>query len=282
MISAAENESASLHVCRAHTTVFAVTIQAQNTYTRSFTGYLYYRIAGRFSRGRERGIYMKKPKLDKDRVIPLLETKYINVTDLQYEGLHHYYNVSRRPSGAIAALKTDDEFRTMLPDAVTCIVIVRVPSADQGREAKLLLTKEFRYPVGQFLLSPPAGLMDPSDRSEPVPQIATARREIKEETGLALKDTDRIFVVNPLSFSSPGMTDEGNALVCAVAEIEDESVFNSDGEESTELIGDYKLFGRADALRILKQGQDDEGIFYSVYTWIALMYFVSGLWEEEL
>ena len=231
---------------------------------------------------------MKKPELDPKRVMPLLETRYISVSDLGYEGLKHYYSVSRRGS-AIAALCSDEEFRSMLPDAVTCIVIVRVPecadgtAADNGRRVpKLLLTKEFRYPVGQFLLSPPAGLMDPSDKGEPVPQLATARREIKEETGLELKSTDRIFVVNPLAFSSPGMTDESNSIVCAVADIEDESVFNSDGEEGAELIGDYTLYSRSDALRILRQGRDDEGIFYSVYTWVALMYFVSGLWEEEL
>lgn len=34
-----------------------------------------------------------------------------------------------------------------------------------------------------------------------------------------------------------------------------------------------------DAGRILKQGTDDKGIFYSVYTWAALMYFVSGMWK---
>ncbi len=221
---------------------------------------------------------MKRPELDAQRTETLLKTKYICVTDLKYEGLEHYYNVSRRAPESIVALKSDEEFKAMLPDAVTCIVIVRV----RGGEPKLLMTREFRYPCGQFLLSPPAGLMDPADKDQPVPQIATARREIREETGLCLKDTDRLFVVSPLAFSSPGLTDEGNALVCAVADIDSEDVFNSRGEESTEVIGDYRLYDRAEALRLLKQGRDDEGIFYSVYTWMALLYFVSGLWEAEL
>ncbi len=221
---------------------------------------------------------MKKPKLHAEKVETLLKTKYICVTDLKYDTIEHYYNVSRRAPENIVALQTDEEFLAMRPDAVTCIVIVRV----RGGEARLLLTKEFRYPAGQFLLSPPAGLMDPADRKEPVPQIATAVREIREETGLSLKESDRIFVVNPLLFSSPGLTDENNALVCAVADIDDVSVFNSRGEESTELIGDYTLYSREEALRIFRQGKDDNGIFYSVYTWAALLYFVSGLWEEEL
>ena len=221
---------------------------------------------------------MRRPKLDPARVETLLETKYISVTDLRYEGLQHYYNVSRRKPDGIIALKSDEQFRKLLPDAVTCIVIVRV----RGGEPKLLLTREFRYPCGQFLLSPPAGLMDPSDKDAAVPQIATAVREIREETGLELKKTDRIFVVSPLAFSSPGLTDECNGLVCAVADIESENVFNSKGEESTEVIGDYMLVDRAEALRLIRQGRDDEGVFYSVYTWMALMYFISGLWETEL
>ena len=219
---------------------------------------------------------MRRPKLDPSKVETLLDTKFISVTDLKYEGVQHYYNVSRKKPDGIVALKTEEEFKAGLPDAVTCIVIVRV----RGGEPKLLLTREFRYPCGQFLLSPPAGLMDPSDKDVPVPQIATAVREIREETGLALKDSDKLFVVSPLAFSSPGLTDESNGLVCAVTDVEDEGVFNSNGEESTEVIGDYTLVDRAEALRILKQGKDDEGIFYSVYTWMALTFFMSGLWED--
>ena len=34
-------------------------------------------------------------------------------------------------------------------------------------------------------------------------------------------------------------------------------------------------------LGIHREGRDDNGNFYSVYTWCALMYFVSGLWKEQ-
>ena len=221
---------------------------------------------------------MKRPTLKAENVETLLQNRFVSVTDLKYEGVKHYYNVSRRAPKDIIALKSDEEFKELLPDAVTCMVIVRV----RGGEPRLLMTKEFRYPTGQFLLSPPAGLMDPSDREEPVPQIATAIREIREETGLALKETDRVFIVSPFLFSTPGLTDECNAIVCAVADINDESVFNADGEEGTEVIGDYTLLSKEDARCILKQGRDDEGIFYSVYTCFELLYFMSGLWEKEL
>ena len=219
---------------------------------------------------------MERPKITKEQVVPLLKTRFVNVADLQYKETGHYFNVSRHSVDEMVALYPDEKFKNMLPDAVTVIVIVRTP----GEEPRLLLTREFRYPCGQFLLSPPAGLMDPGDRSYSQPQIATAIREVKEETGLVLKDTDKAFVVSPLAFSSPGLTDESNGLVCVIAYPDDENVFSSAAAESTERIGDYTLVTRKEALRLLKQGRDDEGIFYSVYTWMALTFFVSGLWED--
>ena len=233
---------------------------------------------------------MKKPELDPKRVMPLLETKYISVSDLGYEGLKHYYSVSRRGS-AIAALCSDEEFRSMLPDAVTCIVIVRVPecadgtAADNGRRVpKLLLTKEFRYPVGQFLLSPPAGLMDPSDKGEPVPQLATARREIKEETGLVIGEKDTLRIVSPAVFSTPGMTDESNALVLAVLRPEDKDFLKKNltqsGAETTEKFDGFRLLDKKQAKELLVSGRDEDGIFFPVYSWMAMLYFVSGLWQE--
>ena len=105
------------------------------------------------------------------------------------------------------------------------------------------------------------------------------KREIKEETGLILSATDSLYVVNPLLFSTPGMTDESNALVCAVVTLEDTSSLSQDGAVGSEQFDGFQLLTKADALRILKNGRDDEGIFYSVFTWAALMYFISDLWK---
>ena len=218
---------------------------------------------------------MTKPKLKKENVKILLETKYINVADLEYDGTKHYYSVSRKKDAQVP-LKSDEEFKSMLPDAVSCFVIVR----EQGKEPGLLLTKEFRYPCGQFLLSPPAGLLDDQDISSDNPLISAAIREIKEETGLEIKDTDRIFEVNRLCFSSPGMTDESNGLICAVVDSCEGISFNADSAEQTERIGDYKLYTREEAKAIINDGRDSDGYFFSVYTWMALMYFLSGYWEE--
>ena len=216
-----------------------------------------------------------KPTIKKENVKPLFDSKFIKVFDLQYEEGKHYYDATRRSLDRIAAVKSDEEFRTMLPDAVTCVVILSI----NEEEPKLLLSKEYRYPAGQFLLSPPAGLLDPEEADTENPILTAAKREIKEETGLTITEKDSLFVINPLLFSSPGMTDESNALACAVVRLEDKSILSQDGAVGSECFDGFELLSRQEAMEILKSGKDKNGIFYSVYTYCCLMYFVSDLWR---
>lgn len=216
-----------------------------------------------------------KPTIKKENVKPLFDSKFIKIFDLQYEEGKHYYDATRRSLDQIAAVKSEEELRTMLPDAVTCVVILNI----KDEEPKLLLSKEYRYPAGQFLLSPPAGLLDPEDANTENPILTAAKREIKEETGLTITEKDSLFVINPLLFSSPGMTDESNALACAVVRLEDNSVLSQDGAVGSECFDGFELLSEEEAMEILKNGKDKNGIFYSVYTYCCLMYFVSDLWR---
>lgn len=219
---------------------------------------------------------MKGPVITKDCVKTLLDGKFIKVYDLQYEEGKHYYNASRRPAEQLAAVKTDEEFRTMLPDAVSCCVILRAA----GDEPRLLLSYEYRYPCGRFLLSPPAGLIDPEDREKKDALIATAIREIREETGLTVKDSDRVYVADPCVFSSPGMTDECNAMVCAVVDVQDLSSLTQGGAVGTEQFDGFLLATQKEAEQILRSGRDPHGFFYSVFTWIVLAWFAGGFWKD--
>lgn len=216
-----------------------------------------------------------KPVINKDDVKPLFDSKFIKVFDLQYEEGKHYYDATRRPLNRLTAVKSEEEFHRMLPDAVTCAVILRV----KDEEPKLLLTEEYRYPTGQFLLSPPAGLLDAEDEASANPILSAARREIKEETGIEIAEGDSLFIINPLLFSSPGMTDESNALVCAVVNLEDLSSLSQKGAVGSECFDGFLLLSADEAREILNTGKDKNGIFYSVYTWACLMYFVSDLWR---
>lgn len=217
----------------------------------------------------------QKPEIKKENVKTLFESPYLRVADLQYAPGKHYYDATRRDMENLTAVKSDEEFRAMLADAVSCFVIL------DGEEPRLLLSYEFRYPAGQYLLSVPAGLIDEEDREKPDVLVSTAVREIKEETGLEIRETDTVKVVNPLVFSTPGLTDESNALICAVlrsARLED---LSQEGAVGSEQFDGFCLLTKDKAREILRTGRDERGNFYPLYTWAALLYFVSDMWQLE-
>ena len=94
--------------------------------------------------------------MNKNKIETLFESKFIKVYDLQYEEGKHYYNASRRNKEDLPYCKSDTDFKKMIADAVSCVVILNIKGEDY-----LLLTYEYRYPAGQFLLSVPAGIIDP-------------------------------------------------------------------------------------------------------------------------
>lgn len=219
----------------------------------------------------------KRPNVCKDTVHYVADNKFLRLYDLQYAEGKHYFNASRRSKDDLMCVKSSEEFKNAYPDAVTCCVILK----SKSEEPLLLLAKEFRYPTGQFQTSPPAGVLDEEDKKNNSVKDAlfiASKREIKEETGLCVTDNDDIFIINPLMFSSPGMTDESNAFVCVVINDFDKSKLSQDGAEGSEVFDGFVLATKEDARRMLKNGMDDEGIYYSVATYVCLSFFVNDLW----
>ena len=216
---------------------------------------------------------MEELKITQNMVNSEFSSAYLNVFDYRYAEGKHYYNATRRKAEDLVATKDEQDFAELIPDAVSCIVIINTP----GQEPRLLLTHEFRYPAGRPLLSVPAGLIDKDDLNNDSPVISAAIREIREETGIEFKEDDSITIVNPLLFSTPGLTDESNAIVCAHINLTDTSVINNCGIEGTERIGDYVLVNFQRACEYIDKGRDDHGIFYSVYTWIALNFYINEI-----
>ena len=85
-------------------------------------------------------------------------------------------------------------------DAVIIVPVLRSP----GEAPRLVMIREFRVPVGDYVIGLPAGLIDPGEGVE-----ETVRREIREETGLEVSRIERI--TQPL-FPSAGLTDEAAAM----------------------------------------------------------------------
>ena len=217
----------------------------------------------------------EKPVIRKEDAKLVFDGKFVRVFDLEYEPGKHYMDATRRKLDDLAAVKTEEEFKKMLPDAVSCVLILDV----KGQEPLLCLSQEYRFPAGQYLLSVPAGLLDPEDAMEENPAAATAKREIMEETGICVGETDEVTVINPLLFSTPGMTDESNALVQVVLKRDKMPDMTQEGAVGGEKFDGFVLLTKEEAMETLKAGRDREGIFYSVYTWMALMCFVTGLWR---
>lgn len=219
----------------------------------------------------------KRQEISAEDTEVLFDGKFLRVMDLKYAPGKHYYDATRRTREELVAVKSDEAFRAMLTDAVSCVVVLDMP----GQEPRLLLSYEYRYPAGRFLLSVPAGLIDQEDKAGADPVVVTAVREIKEETGLDVKEGDRITVINPLLFSSPGMTDESNALVCAVLHPADLSGLSQEGAVGSEQFDGFALLTKTEALAVLRGGRDEYGNYYSIFTWAALMYFVTDMWKNS-
>lgn len=67
--------------------------------------------------------------------------------------------------------------------------VLIVPVLDDGR---LVLERQFRYPVGRVMLEFPAGKIDPGEAP-----LATAQRELQEEAGYAAATWKKLGTLHP-------------------------------------------------------------------------------------
>ena len=103
------------------------------------------------------------------------EGKYITRYDITYllnNGEEKVYEIISRDKNI-----TDiSQLRKTSPDSVVLIM-------EDETGGKILLNKEFRMSIGEWIYNFPAGLIDPGE----TPAVAAAR-ELREETGLTLKE----------------------------------------------------------------------------------------------
>ncbi len=135
------------------------------------------------------------------------------------------------------------------PDAVVIV------AWHTGR-GKLVVIREYRVVLGGYQLGFPAGLMDPGETI-----AETARRELREETGLTLT---RVIRSSPPVYSSSGMTDESVALVYAECDGEPSDEANESSEDIQ-----VRFLDAAAAGRII----EDASLKVDVKTWMALSEF---------
>ncbi|MGX8685079.1 MAG: NUDIX hydrolase [Lachnospiraceae bacterium] len=144
------------------------------------------------------------------------EGKFITRYDVDYvtaEGNPKTYEIISRNRN----IQTLDDLQNRKPNAVVMIL------TDESGEL-ILVNREYRMAMAQWIYNFPAGLIDPGESAE-----ESAKRELWEETGLRLMRIDDVL---DNSYSAVGFSNERNVCVFGVAEGEFHKS-TSDAEEIT-------------------------------------------------
>ena len=159
---------------------------------------------------------------------------YLNLYDLDVvnkvgrEG--HYYVASRA--------KTEDDLKLSHienndPDGVA------IYSLYGEKKDRVVLIRQFRYPLGGYVYELPAGLVDPGENYH-----TAAIRELKEETGLKLEPIAVDDIYQMPYYTSVGMTDECCGTVYGYASGEISKKYMEDSEEIEVVLADRKEVAR--------------------------------------
>lgn len=130
----------------------------------------------------------------------ITDNKFLNMYDITYKTPNgkdrNYYMVSRRK---------EDELSFVTKDHSKADAVAIIPQYENG---DIVLLKQFRPVINDFIYEFPAGLVDPGET-----QMETAMRELKEETGLDVKHMYRYLKA---CYSSCGMSDESVSIYKAI------------------------------------------------------------------
>jgi ADP-ribose pyrophosphatase len=107
---------------------------------------------------------------------------------------------------------------------------------------KIVLIRQYRYPLGDYIYEFPAGLVEPG---EDVREAGI--REMFEETGLTFTPREGEYFERPF-FTTVGMTDESCAMVFGYCQGEPSNA-NQEAAEDIQVV----LADRAECRRILKE-----------------------------
>lgn len=145
---------------------------------------------------------MERQEVKIKNITTIADTPYLKMYNAEYTNkfgaTKNWSIASRKPIETINNIFFNGE-----ESKIDAVIIV----ATHIKENKLVVIKQFRVPLNDYVYEIPAGLIDAGEDFE-----KTVRRELKEETGLDLVEIDYERTKSKV-YISTGMTDESVALV---------------------------------------------------------------------
>jgi ADP-ribose pyrophosphatase len=163
---------------------------------------------------------MKKLKPKIMNLNSLAETKFLSLYNVEYtnkKGDSKSWIVASRKDMSTLNL----QIQKKIEERVDAVMIVAVHEESK----KLVLVKQFRVPLNDYVYELPAGLIDGDEDVK-----LAVSRELKEETGLKVVEIVNKEDIKAL-YVSVGMTDESVALVYCYCSGEVSSAYLEDDED---------------------------------------------------
>ena len=172
-----------------------------------------------------------------NQVRKLTDNAYLNLYNVKATSIHNtpvdYFVASRAKSEKEMKLSTGEN----PPDGVI------IYSLYGEKKDKVVLIRQYRYPIGTYAYEVPAGLVEKGEDYHD-----SAVRELYEETGLTLTPLKVDEAYQKPYFTSVGMSDESCAAVYGYAS----GTVSTDAQEASEEI-QVVLADREEVKRILRE-----------------------------
>ena len=172
-----------------------------------------------------------------NQVRKLTDNAYLNLYNVKATSIHNtpvdYFVASRAKSEKEMKLSTGEN----PPDGVI------IYSLYGEKKDKVVLIRQYRYPIGTYAYEFPAGLVEKGEDYQD-----SAVRELYEETGLTLTPLKVDEAYQKPYFTSVGMSDESCAAVYGYAS----GTVSTDAQEASEEI-QVVLADREEVKRILRE-----------------------------
>ncbi len=205
--------------------------------------------------GRNEGLMKRYKKVTKLTDNPFLNLYQMDALDKEQKEFNYYF-ASRNDTEKLKLAVQEN-----VPEGVTIFAMT------QEAQPRMVLIKEYRYPLDDYIYDLPAGLVEEGEEA-----TAAAARELKEETGLSytLFDTGSRIMENP-AFMAPGTSDESNittfgyvngeASEAGCESTEDIQVVLADKKQVKIILEQEKISARAAYLMLLFLAVDPQEPF---------------------